>query len=421
MLEAKDTGSEQQVIRRSRRQDALVASEEFAPDQLVVSDDQYEEEERTKYGWLIWLTIAVALLGYGSWWRQEKIRLGYADIGEQPAGDDGARLPLIEFLRPKPNPCPSHGICMNGNFVQCETDYVPEQHPLSFGGLVPLGVQCRPDTEKLTRIMAIADRMNDYLREKEGMVQCGTIRASPVTGPGSVIARGFSEDQLRSLLWSEKNPNVPDNQFAEYLNSALQDLRSRKEDVEIEEQVESKVIADQDQEDEDSPQDVIKTYFASTKPKMDVSCRMRIESRRLAYRFRVELGSAAALAAFVAYIRGALAHRRAEQAQIAQLVQLALDKLSDQERMHYTDPVQNPQPYMATAHLRDFLLASEHSASKRTKLWQGVQRVVESNSNVRTRQVDLRGEWHRVWEWVGYQSSAPTSPMIEGKVYPALE
>lgn len=75
-----------------------------------------------------------------------------------------------------------------------------------------------------------------------------------------------------------------------------------------------------------------------------------------------------------------------------------------QERLHYTDPVLAPSSNLAPLHLRDLVLQHEHSPARRQRLWSQVEKVVESNSNVRALQVERSGEEMRVWEWVGVSS-----------------
>jgi len=53
--------------------------------------------------------------------------------------------------------------------------------------------------------------------------------------------------------------------------------------------------------------------------------------------------------------------------------------------------------------LRDDVLRSTFSKAERERIWQGVKRIVEQNSNVRAgnREGERTGEWSRVWEWIG--------------------
>lgn len=86
-----------------------------------------------------------------------------------------------------------------------------------------------------------------------------------------------------------------------------------------------------------------------------------------------------------------------------------------QEHYHYVDPVQFPYEGIPVVHLRDLLLSEEHSAKRRQYLWERVRRIVETNSNVRARMMEVKGEPHRVWEWVGGVVVKKEEP-----IYPSL-
>lgn len=56
---------------------------------------------------------------------------------------------------------------------------------------------------------------------------------------------------------------------------------------------------------------------------------------------------------------------------------------------------------VAVVHLRDELLPTMPDLKARKQAWEDVVHIVESNSNVRAKLMDIRGEIMRVWEWVG--------------------
>jgi hypothetical protein len=57
-------------------------------------------------------------------------------------------------------------------------------------------------------------------------------------------------------------------------------------------------------------------------------------------------------------------------------------------------------PYLSATHLRDELLESL-PAKERSAVWNRVKKLVEGNSNVRAGGGEVRGDFHRTWEWVG--------------------
>jgi uncharacterized protein with HEPN domain len=57
-------------------------------------------------------------------------------------------------------------------------------------------------------------------------------------------------------------------------------------------------------------------------------------------------------------------------------------------------------PYLSVMHLRDELLESLPT-KERSAVWDRVKKLVEGNSNVRSGGGEVRGDFHRTWEWVG--------------------
>ena len=98
-----------------------------------------------------------------------------------------------------------------------------------------------------------------------------------------------------------------------------------------------------------------------------------------------------------------LTQRRKENRRISDLVQVALDTLRIQEFAHYsTDPLTAPKPYLSSVQLRDLVLQNETSVNTRRRLWDRVERIVESNANVQINLEEIEsGDETKVWRWVG--------------------
>lgn len=102
------------------------------------------------------------------------------------------------------------------------------------------------------------------------------------------------------------------------------------------------------------------------------------------------------------YVRRQRANRRIEDKRVGELVPIVLDTLRNQELAHHTDPITAPQPYLSSLQLRDVILQDEHSIPARTRIWNKVEQVVESNANVRANLEELPGgDEMRVWRWIG--------------------
>ena len=60
--------------------------------------------------------------------------------------------------------------------------------------------------------------------------------------------------------------------------------------------------------------------------------------------------------------------------------------------------------------MRDQVLRHEFNPERRQEVWEGVQGVVEHNSNVRAMSREVRGEVFRVWMWIGGVGRLEESP-----------
>lgn len=86
---------------------------------------------------------------------------------------------------------------------------------------------------------------------------------------------------------------------------------------------------------------------------------------------------------------------------------IALDRLATQAALKEDGRV--GESFISVGQLRDDVLRNVFSTSERERVWTGVRRIVEANSNIRaaTREGAKTGEWSRVWEWIGPVNLAP--------------
>jgi hypothetical protein len=102
------------------------------------------------------------------------------------------------------------------------------------------------------------------------------------------------------------------------------------------------------------------------------------------------------------------ATRRIQSKHTAELAQIALDTLRNQEMSYYTDPARAPAPYLPVDQLRDLVLQDEPSVKTRAAVWSRVAAVVEANANVRANlEETATGDEMRVWRWLGTGTGTP--------------
>jgi hypothetical protein len=143
-------------------------------------------------------------------------------------------------------------------------------------------------------------------------------------------------------------------------------------------------------------------YLRSTSlAEMSITCTLRLSFLTLLSRLSLFLIPIALLSIVTIYYRRRRAQKAELQRQISKHALFALQTLARQKRLHEQDPNRYRDDFVAIVHLRDQVLQHEFDPKRREGLWEGVRKVVELNSNVRTRMREVHGEPMKCWSWVG--------------------
>lgn len=190
-----------------------------------------------------WTLLVTALSALAAWYRQEKVAIGYCGIGQSSwsvAHIDGIPEFVHEVLQPQCEPCPQHAICYPNMKAECEYDFVLRQHPLSFGGLIPLPPVCEPDSEKERRIKHVADKAVEVLRDERAAYECGgksslisssseesTTSSSTVVSP--VKNAWVPVEVLKETVSRRKRKGMSEDEFEDLWKGAYEEMLSREE------------------------------------------------------------------------------------------------------------------------------------------------------------------------------------------------
>ena len=168
-----------------------------------------------------WVVLMALLGGCATWWRQEKLAIGYCGIGRSSEGLSNVHVPgWAEVALPTCEPCPQHAICFQGMETRCEHDFILQPHPLSFGGLVPVPPSCEPDGEKVRRVKAVADKAVEELRERRALAECG--RGLPAE---------IEEEELKKEVGKKRRRNMNAAEFEDLWKGAIGEIVGREEVV----------------------------------------------------------------------------------------------------------------------------------------------------------------------------------------------
>ncbi|KAG4030128.1 hypothetical protein MFRU_013g01510 [Monilinia fructicola] len=331
----------------------------------------------------IWMILLTTLLGYGAWYRQEKIAVGFCGVGREAHSIIPIRSNLPDWVQliaePQCDWCPQHAYCNTDYEVQCDPDFILKHHPLSIGGFIPLPPTCEPDGEKVRRVKAVADRAVEELRERRAKWECGDlVDEAGVPEPTVEI----DTEELKKTVGQKRRKGMGEAEFEELWLGAIGEIKGRDEVV---------VGADGSN-----------TLTSTSLARLPLTCAIKRSFRHTMARYYLEIGSLVLAFILFFYVRSSLRSHAATKAAIPALVSLTLSRLATQASLFAQDPDAVKEGWISIGQLRDDVLRDEHSLKKREQIWTKVKKVVEMNSNIRSMQRESQnGEISRVWEWIG--------------------
>ena len=168
--------------------------------------------------------LTILLSGFGVWWRQEKLEIGYCGVGKPHWSLADTQVPQwANVLEPQCEPCPQHAYCYESLETRCENDYILKPHPYSALGLVPVPPTCEPDGEKARKVKSVADRAVEELRERRAQYECGET--------AEVASPEIAEEELKEELKAKRSKKMTDDEFDDLWTSAIGDIVAREEVV----------------------------------------------------------------------------------------------------------------------------------------------------------------------------------------------
>lgn len=161
------------------------------------------------------------LAGFATFYRQEKLQVGYCGIGEPSPEIAGYQIPeWADVLRPICEPCPPHAYCHDNLQTECESGYVLTPHPLSLGGAIPLPPSCEPDSARERKVQAIKARAVEKLREQNAKYECGE-------SPQPIVKEPDLKKAISSMISPKKG--MSDQEFEDLWASALGEVQNADE------------------------------------------------------------------------------------------------------------------------------------------------------------------------------------------------
>ncbi|TPX65269.1 hypothetical protein SpCBS45565_g05284 [Spizellomyces sp. 'palustris'] len=396
---------------------------------------------KTDRTFLITLLLFLAAATFGHWYWEARDVMGYCD-GNDTAIRNGTYEgynPLVLVL-PICRDCPPRGVCVDKTVLDCDhPDYILQPNPLTKfipSKYLPFPLaepSCVEDTQKqkaeLQRqqhIETLLNFLSTVVRTWIGTAECGGFSRQTTdplrsTATGNILGMPYSvaRDELRNVIGKKWD----DEKLKTYWDLAIQLIRESGPDPSTSDLTE---IMDETGR--------TRLLYSTQPPIMSVSCRLKRsiwETSRAYWLPLSALGITVIFFVWFWYQRQAVAR---EARMVARLVEDVLDAVSDEAENYRLDPARHPIPGLSVAQLKDYLLplvvpgsdrrgrelgesvfdeqtghTKWYLADDRTRdrTWEKVHQLVLKNSNVRETIMDLKGEGHLVWQWIGSHALSP--------------
>ncbi|KAH3661215.1 hypothetical protein OGAPHI_006622 [Ogataea philodendri] len=321
--------------------------------------------------WFLTLSLMYAFTCY----REQRIRTGFCGFevyrplfnydrrsysGLTPYLDSIENLLSLNCV-----PCPEHGQCFPYSKLFCDADYTVHKPIKSLFGLLPTFQTCVLDSAKVKKIDKMVKLSTDLLNRRNAEYKCGRGEDQDV---------GLTLPHLQNYLIERLD--IKDDGFDYLWEKTLNVLENRPELV--------------------ITNDFIRSNSLS---KLSIKCRLIRMFMDVFIRFRWHLLGLVFIAATFKYISIRFTRYRTERKLVNELTTKVIEKLHKQAELHRLG--KSSLAYIGKIQLRDYyLIDASLSAKQKTKVWDRVSKLVETNTNVKTYMTEVRGEMFKVWEWI---------------------
>ena len=383
--------------------------------------EELKSTQELSIGFLILFISSIAILLH--WYYILGGIEGYCQPNQPSLRSNYSGYNPLGHLIPPCIPCPPHALCKDKSIIGCQSDmymiqdniltkFIPSDY-LPFPLDQPI---CVLDTRKQKReeikrrvVETMIDRLDEVVAEWSGKVECGQIKGIDYNSqeyhgrPGDGISTklGMNLTEAKEIVKEQMHGHAASAKFDEYFNLVL-------DRISIPDSTPLSLIY---LPNNSNPHRII----TSTPPILSLSCRFRKWLfRTLRARWMEMFGLSFFIILFTSFL-SSRSRRKQESESSSTLARVILGLLQEQEEAHRMDPSRHPVSAMSVAQLRDYYLPSHPSTdgmyirngTVRDRVWKGVEKLVLKNASVRETTMELRGDHHLVWQWVGEPLLSP--------------
>ncbi|CAI4057714.1 hypothetical protein SUVZ_02G5640 [Saccharomyces uvarum] len=335
----------------------------------------------------LYLSIVLPIL-FGLWFREQRIRIGYCGHEEPMKSLALSSFPqtqrvddYLQVYGPSCLKCPEHALCSSFMNIKCEPGYELRSSVLETYGIVPFLKYCVKDESKEKEVDELVWKVREYLRKKNGQVDCGEGE--------NLFESGETESNLYHIFSNLRPSWENQKEFNEHWKNVVDILKNNDEIVWL--------PLDFEMDNEGHLQSKTSTcvFRSTSKRHIKLQCHLGADIQEGLKKYGGSVLIALSVLFFIKKVQSTLNDYVQGEQIIEKLVKEAIGQLKNAKND------EEEESFLTTVQLRTILLKDVPKMKEQNSLWaQTKDKIIkEQSENIELYLLEENGEIMTCWEW----------------------
>lgn len=335
----------------------------------------------------LYLSIVLPIL-FGLWFREQRIRIGYCGHEEPMKSLALSAFPqtqrvddYLQAYGPSCLNCPEHALCSSFMNIECEPGYELRSSVLETYGIVPFSKYCVKDESKEKEVDELVWKVGEYLRKKNGQVDCGEGE--------NLFKSGETENVLYDIFSNSRPSWENKKEFNEHWKNVVDKLKNNDEIVWLPLDFET------DKEGHFQSKNANCVFRSTSKRRIKLQCHLGADIQEGLKKYGGSVLIALGVLFFIKKVQSALNNYVQGEQIVENLVKEAIDQLKNVKND------EEEESFLTTVQLRTILLKGVPKMKEQNSLWaQTKDKIIkEQSENIELYLLEENGEIMTCWEW----------------------
>ncbi|KAJ3174013.1 inner nuclear membrane protein enriched at telomere/subtelomere region [Geranomyces variabilis] len=405
------------------------------------------------------LLVVLVASAFGMWYWEQKDVLEFCDPAKTAPAPYAGYNPL-GYILPTCKKCPDNAVCVGQTVLSCESgDYIAK--PDKITSLAPWAAPALPffvahptcvldtrkqqeDLKRARNVHMLLELLETTVRHWIGRTECGGLDHAvgedlrdPTTGRILGMPTETARKELHKLVEKKWNSE----RFKTFWSLAMEEIRTPHRYAPAGDDDDVSRVPTPDIVERFDRSNFTRILIPAKPPIMPLACRLRRSIWETCRAYWMQLSSLGITVLFFVWFSYKRQNIAREARIVARVLDDVVDAASEEADAFATDPLRHPIPGLRIDQLRDYYLPA-HAATAtaggatsnnddyrhpegaavddhgrmrfhipddaaRTRIWDAVAALVQRNSSMKETVMDVQGQSHEVWQWIGSHALSP--------------